>query len=541
MGTAFSFGGKIIRLAGVYSRIISGVKNAPIDLDYGKVMIIDTGSGGEWGFGSGIAGTLKKKSEAIYRNITDEETMKDAVKGGLWWKLAEPLFHPDGVGSVGASEVIFARAAETEPAEFEYVFDGGSFTLQARDEGVVGNGVAVNSGELLTKGFGAVFSAGLVDEDKFMLRLYVGRFTGIDPLTSRPYDEVLDINTKPELLAQSPEVTLVSELVDWLTNNKTVNTFFKLSASTIGTDTLIADDITDVGGLQLFALGTESYSSDHLDTILDLIAKLDYSIILVDKYADDVVDLDNGKIQYHIVNEARFDKLMIVGGANDDEDFEELSVEAAVEYNHQKTVVVHGGVLNKSSKAPDGFNIADSIFKAAAVTGRIAGLPPYVPPTFKGLKFGGERHALIEKEEERALAKGVLYTIYDNDFKRFVIGQGVDTLQNNENFINEDGTSFSIQIFRIGAQLNKELVINAKLQLFGDPNGVNRNTLSESVVTDWVKGFLSRKIAKKDADNLIIKYDKVVVTRKQDAYFVSYEFSPNSEINKMFLTGTMID
>lgn len=136
--------------------------------------------------------------------------------------------------------------------------------------------------------------------------------------------------------------------------------------------------------------------------------------------------------------------------------------------------------------------------------------------------------------------EGVLVTVYDSDRSEFTVLQGVNTLQNNAYQLNPDGTSFSIQIRRIAAQLNQELIYNAKNQLLNDPLGVNRNTLSEKDLVEWTKSYLGRKLATDTQDNLIFSFQNVTVTRDQDAYFVTYEFEPNSEINKLFFTGFML-
>jgi hypothetical protein len=138
------------------------------------------------------------------------------------------------------------------------------------------------------------------------------------------------------------------------------------------------------------------------------------------------------------------------------------------------------------------------------------------------------------------LVGGVLATIYEPTRKEFICLQGVNTLQNNSYQLNPDGTSFSIQLRRIAAQLNYELIVNANTQLLNNPLGTNRHTLSEKDLVDWVKGYLSRKLATEVDDNLLISFRNVVARRDQDAYFVTYEFEANTEINKIFMTGFML-
>ena len=93
---------------------------------------------------------------------------------------------------------------------------------------------------------------------------------------------------------------------------------------------------------------------------------------------------------------------------------------------------------------------------------------------------------------------------------------------------------------RIVSQLNRELVINANLELMLDERGVNMNTLSAGTLENWTKNYLQTKVAKPDRDNLILSYDNVVVTKDQDSYFVSYQIVANGEITKLFFTGFLL-
>lgn len=654
MATSFTFNGVKIELPGIYSRITSGFKNPPLSLDYGKVLIVDTGSGAGWGFGAGISGTLKNGADAVYSNIKDMGTMKALMKGGLWWKLAEPLFKPDGNTSTGVSEIEFVRAATTAPATISYSFPfglsnsqtlvtvttvapgvgvaqentitvgsaidvgdkfrvtqgattveyiavfgddnsdvasalqaliaassgftnvtatvlanvitlvanatntpftqtsttvnttgtAGSLTIQVRDEGLIGNGVAINSGTLLVKGYGAEFVAGDDDTSKYMIKFYLGTYKGDDSMNGNiPFDNIADSDTVPMLVAQTPETNQLSEIIAWMESDYNFNQLFKLSASTAGNDYFVASDITAAGGLELAAGGTETYSNAAFDKVLDTVVADNYSFILSDKWNDDVLHLYNTKFATHINGEAKYDKFLMIGGGNEEGDFQTNTLDACATYNMDRIQIVHGSSKMTNTQNVDGFNTYESIFKAAMVTGRLAGLPPQVPLTFKSLGISGDVHILNEKEQKRALKAGAIVTYWDTDFQKWTVLQGVNTLQRNDNFINDDGTSYSIQIMRIAAQLNKELVINGKKQLFGNPNGVNQNTLSTQTIRDWLVGYLKKRVAKPTKDDLIIDYDasSITVERQQDMYHVSYKFQPNGEITKMFLTGFMIN
>ncbi len=594
MSTSITFNGKKVKIPDVYARIISGIVNPPLSLDYGKVLVIDTGSGAGYGGGAGIAGTLQTNPQkSIYKDMADPEEFRLLVKGGLWWDLAEPLFRPNGVGNNGISSISFVRAAETTPAEITYVFGavatttaaptttappttapptttstttttgtttaaptttttttttaaaaaGGTIIFQCRDEGLIGNGVEDATSSLISKGFGAVMSAGVLDPAKYVLSFYVGSFRGLDP-DGDPYGGITSALSVPDLLVVSPEFDDIDELAAWATSDQTFNTYFKLKSSVkVGTGAIIPTDLVTNAGNVLAIGGTETYTTAHLDTVLDEVKKHDYTFILADKWADNATHADIIKIQAHIENEARYDKFLVVGGGNDVLKFAQTggSQDIAATFDSRRVIVCHGGDQLASRTAPTGFKDYSSIYKAAFALGRIAGLPPQVPVTFKSFGFDGEVHDLNDKQVEAGLDAGVFMTGWDIEFQSFVCIQGINSLQENDFLINEDGASHSIQVERIKAQLNREIIVNAKKQLLGSPTGVNRNTLSAQDVKDWLEGYLKSRIANKIEDNLIIGFQNVVVKRVQDTYQTTYEFLPNIEITKLIFTGVIID
>ena len=67
MASTFIFNGRQISLPGVYSTIVSGEMNPARNLDYGKVLIIDTGKySAGFGGGAGINGENAQGQNAIY-------------------------------------------------------------------------------------------------------------------------------------------------------------------------------------------------------------------------------------------------------------------------------------------------------------------------------------------------------------------------------------------------------------------------------------------------------------------------------------------
>lgn len=533
------FDNRIISEPGSYSRIKSGAKNVPLNLAYGNICIIDTGSNASYGGGAGVSGELATMKESIY-NFDNIDDYRAFLKGGLQWLLAEPLFRPNGLASPGISKVTYIRACTTTCGSIAYTFtgggaNGGTFTIKMKDEGLIGNGTASSS--ILRKGYAAKMTAGIKDTAKFKIDFYVGTYRGLDA-DSDPYESTQDTSL-PSLIARSVEFNNISALIDWMKADSTFNKYFKLSASSIaGTGAVTTADLTSNSAQVLATGGTETYNSGDLDKALDAIKEEYYTFILADQWFANAQSASNTKILAHLVGESKFGKFMFVGGGDDKDSFTgtNSSTATALYYNSEQAITVHAGIL-QAINTGDGFKKRPSIYKAAAALGRTCGLPPQVPSTFKALKMDGDRHVMTQKEREAALDAGILHTKFDEDFGAFIINQDINTIQNNDFLINSSGKSYSISLNRIFAQINAEIVINSKKELLGQENGVNRNTLTEQDVAKWTEGYLGRRIATSQQDNLILSFENIVVTTVQDSYEIRYTISPNTGINKLFFTG----
>lgn len=540
MATKINVKGKLVTRPGVYSQVKSGIKNPPLELSYGNICIIDTGKGAGFGGGAGINGSLNSGENSIHAFQTIQD-FRNFVKGGLYWLIAEPLFRPAGAGINGASTVFFVRACTTTHAEIAYTFTNGAVTFQTLDEGINANGVLL-SGEL-TKGYGCKIVPGLIDTSKYIIQFYVGTYKGADPMNSNtPYDSIAEANTKAQLLIQSPELTSVQELIDWCTESYDFAQYFKLKTGATATGNFVAADITSNTGYKVASGGTEVYNASDFDATLQQIKNLDNTFFLSTEYGADATSLNNTKLLDFCQNEAKYEKFIVVAGGFDKTKFKGgsgSSVATAEFFDSDKVVVVHGGV--KKTARGVGFKVYDQFYKAAAVIGRICGLEPQVPVTLKNISIDGEIHQLSDDEQEFALSKGVLYTYYDYELGNYVVGQGINSLQNNQYLVNDDGTSFSIAVKRITSQLNKEIIYTAKRVFFGKNTGPNRNTVTEDDIKAWLEGFLQRKTASTLQDNLIIRFGNITVTVQQDNYFVSYEFVPNFEISKIVFTGFILE
>lgn len=233
---------------------------------------------------------------------------------------------------------------------------------------------------------------------------------------------------------------------------------------------------------------------------------------------------------------------LIVAGGNTSGTFATQSLAAATAYNTQNVIVVHGGGYIVNLNSPTGLREKDVLYKAALVMGRISGLAPQVPITYKGIDIASELHDLSSNEKDIAIRGGVLVSGFIPELGFITVIQGINTIQNNVNVVNSDGTSSSISVVRIAKQLVKELRINAVIDLLGDQQvGPNRATLDTETVRTWVINYLKSQEANPTDDDLIIDSRDVVVQVNQDAYEVSFGFTPNYEVNKIFVTARILD
>ena len=151
-------------------------------------------------------------------------------------------------------------------------------------------------------------------------------------------------------------------------------------------------------------------------------------------------------------------------------------------FNSELVQLVHGGAGMTSGITGIKTRWWGVMYNLCCILGRTAGKPPYIPVTNKTIGIDKLKHTLNDTEKTKALNAGMLVTVYNDYTNNFVVLQGVNTLQDNKVLFNSNGQSHSIQFMRIVAQINKELVVNASIDLLGQENGVNVNTLSAGAV-----------------------------------------------------------
>lgn len=545
MSTSFIFGNKQITLPGSYSRIVSGETSPARTLDYSKVLVIDTGVyGANWCGGSGVAGENYQNLDAVYRFDTLAE-FRSFVKGGMYWKIAEALFTPDysNPASTGISQLLFVRAAQTASATITFATTaGGTFEVKTLDEGKGANGTFSEAGNLIT-GYGVSIVAGEDDPEKWIMKFYVGSFTGYAE-DGYPIGETPEDQAAPTLVLQSPEFNNIQTLIDWAKSDSNFANLFVLTsnAKKEGEGTVAENDVTTALAGKKFVLakgGTETYNADYMTQALSAITGLDYSFALTDRFGQNADSALQKQYIAHMNSQAKYTHFLFVGGYADAANFSK-SLDLAKGFNSELVQLVHGGAGMTSGITGVKTRWWGVMYNLCCILGRTAGKPPYIPVTNKTIGIDKLQHTLSEVEKTKALDAGMLVTVYNDYTNNFVVLQGVNTLQDNKVLFNSNGQSHSIQFMRIVAQINKELVVNASIDLLGHENGVNVNTLSAGAVKDWTVAYLQSRVATEAQDNLLLSFKDVVVTRQEDAWFVTYKIVVNNEINKLFFTGFLI-
>ena len=414
----------------------------------------------------------------------------------------------------------------------------GIFAVNCKDEGVIGNGALTATH--LDKGYAFTIVSGVKDPTAYILKIWLGQWKGDFVADSIAFDEVAKALTTPILVAQSPEFTNLQTLIDWASSDSNFGKLFILDDSSIegGAGTIVAGDVSAYATYSVATGGTESYGATELTKIFEAISDLDYQFMLSDETTPGDFDTTPTTSEIAHINDpdTEFIKTLVIAAFPDEDGFDD-SVAMAETLNSNRVIAVHGSVKMTSKAVASGFRTWPAIFHAAMVLGRICGLPPQVPVTNKQISVDGVTHNVTKKSQETALDAGLVVTIADQFRGGLKVLQGVNTLQDNENLFNNLGQSVSIQFERITSQFNRELIINSEIDLLGQNNGVNVNTLSPKLLKSWTENYLLSRTATTDVDNLLLSFRNVTVTRVEDYYKVNYGIVVNNEITKIFYTG----
>lgn len=533
MATVVNFHGKNYIEPGSYAVSVYNPTSVVNVSEFGNVMIIDTGlaKSGDFEFagGSGINGELNKGLKSVYE-FDKYEDFLGFMGGGLVSDIAQKLFTPRD-GTMGVPKLYYCRAATTVCANITLSVGSAELVLKCKNEGVAGNG-KIENGQLKV-GYAARIVVGSENSSKFKLQVYRGSFMGTDkdnePFGSKNYKDAVS-----NLLAESGEYETIGELYEWARSNKYILANFVVSMTGQTTTKLVAVNLTAATG------GTTTWlSNTEYADALEAISELDVTFFLATNttVSAGTDSNTNGRLFTFLKNDAKFTEFMVIpGGESNNDLFGESNSSQAIAkyYDSGQVVVVHGSPIVKR-KDGNGTKKLSSIYLAATIIGLAAGQAPQTPLTFQRVGYQSFVYDLKKKEREKALQAGVLHVRNISGY--WCINQGITSLQDNKKTIANDGQSMELSIELIKAQLNKEMIVDGATRF----TGKNAAQASPQTVKNFVETKLNSATATADSDNLIVAWKNVKVTSKNSDYFITYDFTPNVPVNKLFFTGNILD
>lgn len=533
MATVVNFHGKNYIEPGAYAVSVYNPTSVVNVSEFGNVMIIDTGlsvnGDHEFAGGSGVHGELNKGLKSVYE-FNSYEDFLEFMGGGMISDIAQKIFTPmDGV--IGAPKLYYCRAATTTCATITLTVESGSIKFKCKNEGVVGNGV-FQDGQLKV-GYAARIIAGLDDPNKFKCQIFRGSFMGIDK-DGEPYGSKTFAESTSNLITESEEISTLGELFEWARTDKYALAHFVVEITGVENLKLSAVEMTTATG------GTTEYLKDtEYADILEAISELDVTFFLTTNTdVEGGIDANtNGRLFTFLKSDAKFTEFMIVPGGSDDTDLfgdSKSSQAIAKYYNSGQVGVIHGSpIVNR--KDGNGTKTLPPIYLAAAIIGLNAGKSPQTPLTFQRVGYQSFVYDLKKKEREKALQAGIMHVRNVSGY--WCVNQGVTTLQDNKKTIAADGQSLELSIELIKAQLNKELIVDGATRF----TGKTAAQASPQTVKNFVETKLQSLTSTSNNDNLILSWKNVKVSAKNGDYFVTYDFSPNLPVNKVFFTGNILD
>lgn len=538
MATVVNFHGKSCVEPGSYAVSEYNPTSVVNVSEFGNVMIIDNGDyqkkiqGSntlEFAGGSGINGELAKGMKSIYQ-FNEYNDFLSFMGGGVVADFAQYIFTPRP-GQAGAPNVYYARAARTTAGRITLTINAGSLVLTCKNEGIAGNGII--EGGALKKGYAAQIVAGTDNPTKFKLQVYRGNYMGVDtagePIGSKSWEEA-----GGEMIAESDEFSTLVELYEFCSSNRYILNNFVVSMTGEDITNLVSVDLTAATG------GTTTYmGSNEISDILEAITELDISFFLVttDSVNKGTQAATWGKVFTFLKQDAKFTEFMVIPGGKDDTDLmgaSNTSQAIAKFYNSEQVVVTHGAPI-VTRKDGNGTKELPAIYLTANIIGVVAGGQPQTPLTFKRCGFDAFVYDLKKKERVGALQAGIMHVRNINGY--WCVNQGVTTLQDNKQTYAKDSQSMEFSIALIKAQLNKELVLDGEQRFVGQ----TASEASPESVKNFTEAKLASFVATPQNNNLILNWKNVAVKVKNSDYTITYDFTPNVPVNKLFFVGNVLD
>lgn len=538
--------GKIAKLPGAYATLKAEITSPTPMASYNNVLLIDAGAGA--GFTS-VPGVIKDGASVKGNIIScDEELANYYIKGGALAPVVEAFYHP-ARGRAGIGQLFYCKAAtttpakaatnipatETEPAKLG-LFEGAitCTNLQTVEEGPVCNTTMV--GGKLTRGF-VVKTIWKETQRKAYIEIFQGTYQGTN-LQGELIGNKLEADTTPVLIYRSKKCSTPQELVDFLKMSLEFKAILKIDGLVAVKQAFVFETSGDKSVDVTLSGGTETYATDLTNTgVLASTIDIDYSVMMV---MDGTLDNQpfTTEVLSYITTEAKGIKMMATYKSD-----REVANAVAASLNSDACIMIAGQSKKLSILADSGFIVEDTMVNAARVIGRIFGLSPEIPGTLKDIGIDGMVEEYSDANLETMLEYGVIAPYFDADLQKWVISQAVNTLQQNDQLINEeDCSTYSVQAKRILQIVVKNLVQQSKKDFWSNDTPTNRATLSNAYVKSWTEVLLGRMTysTNKQDDNYLISYEVVKVEDYKDAKRVYLKIAVNSEVTKILFLITVL-
>lgn len=535
MAQSAVFGNRIIKLPGVYARVVSGVETEIPLSTYSNVLLIDAGAGKGFNSAKGIVGYGR---ECIYSLSQDQANFY--IKGGPLVPVLEKLWNP-AVGAEGIGVLNMIKAATSQPATIqgEISMFGGAITMSSVttvEEGKICNTVKsegdnpeLKTGYILRSVWDSKLNKGYVE-------IIQGTYEGVN-LGGFVIGQTEE-NSHPKTIFRSKKCSTPKELATSLSNS------LDFKALVIAKDIAYSGDgntwTTKENNEFEFEGGDDQYAISLVD-ILPASTDVDYSVVLV------CTDEENGTTtkQQTMIEEVKAyfeDADKFIRQAVAYEEDKSLAITQAQFYDSERVIVTSGICKKTSRNSPTGFITQDNMVTAAVCLGRIFGLSPEIAGTMKTLNIDGMEVEPTSTDLEDMLDNGVISPYYDSDFGSYCLSQVCNSLQANTQLINPDCTTYSVQVMRILGQVIKNLQQQAKLDFWGGNKGVNKGTLSDAYVKEWTQTLLDKLTVapNKTENNYLLGYEVTKVETVDDTKRVYLAVTVNGEITKIFFLVTVL-
>ena len=478
-------------------KIVTSIPPSPNLISTGTVVVLGESTGG-----------LTAADKTVYSS-NDPNFFNTLLIGGVGLRCVNYVFNPS-IQYPGANKVIFIRTQAATVATLSITQAGPSpaaatMVITTKDKGSYLSDV--------TNGYMWKVVAGILNSSA---NIFMLQYNG-------------------NLFWTSPECLTYQDFLNAVAANQTINNIISC-AMTVGTAATAIATTARVGTYTVMTGGTIStMTGSDVDAALALTTTLGADIYFIASETN----TNHAKVAAFVNNTSEAKAISFVGGAANETKAQVLVRSAALNVENCSlcypdiTMPTLDGLTTES---------LSSMYFAAICAGLAAGLPAFQPLTYKTvnvLGFNPYEGALTQTDRENLINGGVLVGRNIPGIGNG-INKGVNTLQTNASMIYKDtlgnATSPEISVIRIKYQLMMELQLNAKSLFLGGTAA----TVTKEDVLNFTNAYLNTRTSTTTQPNLIMSFKDVTAQLVSDGWFVWFGFVPNTPINFVFFTGTML-